>query len=137
MSSRQRIALKTAAYLALATAALHMVGQALGMQSEDPIEQQLITQASTVRLALPGASRTLMDLIDGFGLVFVTFLGTTAGIAFLVARRAASDTALAQALTRTLAAAYVVLTVVSIMKFFLMPTACLGLIAIALLLACF
>ena len=137
MSPRQRIALKTAAYLALLTAAVHMVGEALGMQSENPIEQQVIMQASTVHLALPGASRTLMNLIDGFGLVFVTFLGTTAGIAFLVARRAASDTALAQALTRTLAAAYVVLTIVSIMKFFLIPTVSLGLIALALLAAAF
>jgi hypothetical protein len=137
MSSRQRLALKTAAYLALLTAAVHMVGEALGMQSDNPIEQQLITQASTVPLALPGATRTLMNLIDGFGLVFVTFLGTTAGIAFLVARRAASDTALAQALVRTLASAYVVLTVVSVMKFFLIPTACLALIAVSLLLAAF
>ena len=134
MSPRQRIALKTAAYLALLTAAVHMVGEALGMQSENPIDPLSDCHRGAGDEDLRAVPT---DLIDGFGLVFVTFLGTTAGIAFLVARRAASDTALAQALTRTLAAAYVVLTIVSIMKFFLIPTVSLGLIALALLAAAF
>ena len=136
MLNRQRLALRVAAVLALITAALHMYGQSQGFQSTVPAEQELIRQVTTVRMQLPGGTeRTLMDFLDGFGLIFAVFLAVTAAIAFLVARRASSDPALANALARMLAAAYIVLTVVSIAKFFIIPTICVGAVALALIAA--
>jgi uncharacterized membrane protein len=136
MLPRQRLALRVAAVFALLTAATHLVGEFLGFQSDIPAEQELIRQATTVRMRLPGGTeRTMMNLIDGFGLVFVIFAAVTAAIAFLVARRASSDPALANAIARMLAAAYIVLTVVSITKFFIIPTVSVGAVALALIAA--
>ena len=64
-----------------------------------------------------------MDLMDGFSLIFPLFLATTAGLGLIVARRGAADAVLATAVVRTLAAAYLVATVISITKFFIIPTA--------------
>lgn len=136
MLPRQRVALRVAAVLALLSAALHQWGQSQGFQSTVPAEQELMRQATTVRMQLPGgAERTLMDFMDGFGLIFTVFLGLTAAIAFLVARRAPSDPALANAIARMLAAAYIVLIVVSLAKFFIVPTICIGAVALALIAA--
>jgi len=136
MLPRQRLALRVAAVLALIGGAMHLAAQSQGLQSHVPAEQELIRQATTVRLQLPGGTdRTLIDLMDGFGLIFVVFSGLTAAVAFLVARRSISDPALANALARMLAAAYIVLTVVSIAKFFIVPTTRIGATALALIAA--
>jgi len=136
MLPRQRLALRIAAVLALLTAALHLYGQSHGFESTVPAEQEMIRQATTVRMQLPGGTeRTLMDFVDGFGLIFTVFLGVTAAMAFLVARRAPSDPALANAIARMLAAAYIVLTVVSLAKFFIVPTICIAAVGLALIAA--
>jgi len=125
-----------AAVLALLSAAVHLFGQSQGMRSDLPAEQELIRQATTVRLQLPGGTeRTFMDLLDGFGLMFVVFLGVTAAMAFLIARRSAADPTLANAVSRMLTGAYIVLLVVSLTKFFIIPTISIGAIALALLAA--
>ena len=137
MSPRQKFFLQIGCYLALLAAAIHMVGQISGPQSENPVEKQLLDMMRTTKIALPGASRTMMELFDGLGLVFVTFLGTAAGIGFIVARRGAADSMLANAIVRTLAVAFVVMTVVSITNFFLIPTACLAAVAVCFVAASF
>lgn len=138
MSPRQKLFLQVGCYLALLTAALHMVGQISGgPQSEVPAEKQVLDLMRTTKIALPGASRTMMELFDGFGLIFATFLATSAGIGFIVARRGAADSMLANAIVRVLAGAFVVMTVISLTNCFIIPTVCLGLVALSFVAASF
>jgi hypothetical protein len=137
MSPRQKLFLQIGCYLALATAAVHMIGQISGPQSENEAEKQVLDLMRTTKIALPGASRSMMEMFEGFGLIFVTFLATSAGIGLIVARRGAADPILAKAIMRALAGAFLVAMAISISKFFLIPTVCLGLIALFFVAASF
>lgn len=137
MTPRQKLFLQIGCYLALLTAALHMFGQVAGPEPENEAEKAVLDFMRNTKLELPGATRTLMQMMNGFGLIFVTFLATSAGIGFIVVRRGAADPMLANAIVRSLAGAFVVMTLVSITNFFIIPTACLASVALCFVAASF
>src|SRR5689334_22793739 len=113
MSRGQLTIFKVGCYLAFLTAGLHMVGYMQGLQGSNEAERQMLDAMKTLPLGLPGApSHTLMDLMNGFSLLFALTLALTGGIGLIVARRAVADPATYFAVARTLTAAYLVMVVI-------------------------
>jgi hypothetical protein len=136
-----RTAFKIGCYLAFFAAALHMVGAHIVPAFSPPpvpandTERQLLDLTSNYKLALPGAMRSTKDLMDGFSLIFALMLALTGGLGLIVARRSANDPLLLVAAARALAAAYIVGVIISLEYFFLVPTICMGSIAVAFTIA--
>jgi hypothetical protein len=125
-------------YAAFATAALHMIGAVLSPQPPpvDDTHRQLLDLATTYKLQLPGGpNRTLMELNDGFSLVYALMLALTGGLGLIVSRRVANDDALFLATARALAGGYVVLLAISLTYFFLIPTLCTAVVALCFVVA--
>jgi hypothetical protein len=130
----QPTVLKIACYLAFATSALHMVGHLAGSQAPpaNDTERQLLELATNYRFPMPaGQTRSFMEFMNGFSLMFSVFLATTGGLGLMVARRGLADQPLMTAVARMLTAAYAVSTVISITHFFIIPTACLAIVTVA------
>jgi hypothetical protein len=131
---RQLLVFKIGCLAALLAALVHLAGYLSGPQPPaNDTERELMRLATTYRFPLPGGtSRALMDLLDGFSLMFAVFLALTGGIGYIVQKRGRHDGVLMTALARALAAGYTVLLVISLMQFFIIPT-----IFIALVTVCF
>jgi hypothetical protein len=140
MTNLQRRAFQTGCYVAFATAAIHMVGAILTPQPPpvDDTHRQLLDLATTYKLQLPGGpNRTLMELTDGFSLVYSLMLALTGGLGLIVLRRAANDDLLFLATARALAGGYLVMLAISVAYFFLIPTSLTAVIALSFLIAAF
>ena len=123
MSRRQLSVFKVGCYVAVFTAALHMVGHFLMAPNTDE-ERQLFEHMQTLALNLPGApTHTMMDLYRGFSMVYSVMLALTGGLGLIVARRGIQDPTLMLAVARALAGAYLVMTVIGFTNFFIIPTA--------------
>jgi len=113
---------KIGSYLAFFTAALHMVGQIVMAPTTDA-ERQLFDLMRSTAMHLPGApSHTMMDLYSGFSLVYSLSFALTGGLGLIIARRGIQDPTLMTASARAISAAYAVMTVISMMSFFIIPT---------------
>jgi hypothetical protein len=136
MPNRQRIVFTIGCYLAFLTAALHMVGHVSGPQAAaNDTERQLLDLMTTYALALPGVEgRTMMDLMNGFSLIFSVMLALSAGLGLIVLRRS-DDLPQLLATARALAAAYGVMLAISLTHFFIIPTICLAAIALCFAMA--
>ena len=120
-------------YLAFFTAAVHMIGAVLAPQPPpvDDTHRQLLELATTYKLQLPGGpNRTLMELNDGFSLVYSLMFALTGGLGLIVSRRAANDHLLFTATARALAGGYLVLLAISLTYFFMIPTLCTAAVAL-------
>src|SRR5262245_34597461 len=115
---------KLGCWAAAITAAVHLIGVLSGPPvAANETEQVLFDMARNYQFPFPGGTRrSLMELFDGFSLAFSLFLATVAGLGFLVARRGAGDAVLMAAASRALAAFSVVLLVISLSRWFLIPT---------------
>lgn len=133
----QRTAFKVGCYLAFFTAALHMVGQvAGGLEPADQTQRDVLELAANHKFLFPGGvMRSLMDLQDGFSLVFAVLTALSGGMGLIVARRAIGDPLLMTATARAMAGAYLVLLAISLTHFFIVPTMCFLAIAAAFSLA--
>jgi hypothetical protein len=119
---RQLRFFKIGSYIAFFTAALHMVGQVM-MSPNTDVERQLFDLMRSTAMNLPGApSHTMMDLYSGFSLMFSMSFALTGGLGLIIARRGVQDPTLISASARAIAAAYAVMTVISVMSFFIIPT---------------
>jgi hypothetical protein len=129
---RQVAIFRIGCYLAFVAAALHMVGHLQGPQPPaNDTERQLIELATTYRIQMPGGgARSYMEFLNGFSLTLALFLATLGGVGLMVARRSSDDPALMLAIARTLAAASVVLLVISLTHFFIIPTICIASFAV-------
>jgi hypothetical protein len=128
--SRQRAAFLVGCWAAIGTALLHMVGHVQGpLPPANDQERQLLELATTYRYALPGAERTMMDLLNGFSLIFSVTLAALGGLGLVVARRALGDPLLMVASARVLAGASAVMLVIAVTNFFIIPVVCLALVA--------
>jgi len=134
-------AFKLGCYLAFFTAALHMVGAHIVPAVSPPVPssdaaRQLLDMMSTVHLGLPGApNRTMFEMLNGFSLLMSLHLALTGGIGILIARRGVGDPMFMKASARTFAAAYLVAFVISLMHFFVIPSATFAAIALAFTIA--
>lgn len=125
MPPRQLWLFKLGCWIAFLAAAVHLAGQlAGGLRPGNDTERQLLGLATTYRFAMPGgAERSLMDFIHGFGWSFALFAATMGAVGLVAASRGRTDGALARATARVLAAAGAMLCVISLVYFFLVPTA--------------
>ena len=128
---------KFGCWAAAITAAVHLVGFISGgLQASNETEQALLDTARNYQFPLPGGTRrSLMDITDGFNLSFSLFLGTVAGVGFLIARRGVQDPILMTAATRALAAFSLVLFVISLWYWFLIPTLFIAAMALGFVMA--
>jgi hypothetical protein len=131
MPARQLLAFQIGCWTAFVTAALHLTGHLIGPRPTTPAEAAVFQVASTVVLELPGASRSLMDLLSGFSLAFALFLAFWGGLGLMLVRRARHDGPLMSAVARTMAGAAVVLLVISLSDWFLIPSLCIAMMAIS------
>ncbi|HEY7474049.1 MAG TPA: hypothetical protein VH679_03495 [Vicinamibacterales bacterium] len=134
---RQLRLFKFGCWSAAITAAVHLLAFVSGgLQPENETEQALLDTARNYQFPLPGGTRrSLMDLMDGFSLSFALFLGTIAGVGFLIARRGVQDPIFMTAATRSLAAFSLVLFVISLWYWFLIPTLFVASMALGFVLA--
>ena len=125
MPPRQLCLFKLGCWLAFLTAAVHVAGQlANPLQPQNDTERQLLTLATGYHFTLPGgASRSLMDFLHGFSWAFALFAATMGAAGLVAASRGRTDGALARAMARVLAGAGALLCIISLVDFFLVPTA--------------
>lgn len=120
-------------WAAIATAALHMVGQLAGPTPTTEAERSLLNLMASTPLGLPGASsRTFLELTNGFSLSFAAFLAWLGGVGLIIGKRGREDATLMEALAWANLAGGVVLLTISVTYWFIIPTACL-----AVMTACF
>ena len=129
MPPRQIWIFKFGCWATLLTAVVHLAGQLAGPQAPaNDTERTLESLATTYRFVLPGgAERSLMDLMNGFSLIFALSLATMGSLGLIVQRRAAHDLELMLRVARTLAVTSLVMLIVSLTNFFIVPSLFLGL----------
>lgn len=132
MPLRQQALFRVGCWLAIATAVAHLAGVIAGRPAPaNPTERQLFELAAEYRFALPGAERSLFDLLDGFSLAFAVLLATVGAIGLAVAKRGRGDAQLMVAVARGLALAGVALLVISVTHWFLVPSLFLAMMTTA------
>jgi uncharacterized membrane protein len=77
----------------------------------------------------------MMDFVDGYSLVIALLLATMGGVGLLVQKRAREDVLLMSGMARMMAVSSVVLLVISLMKFFIVPTLFIALMVVPFLVA--
>jgi hypothetical protein len=134
MSPRQLWVFQFGCWAAIATAAVHVAGSLAGFgPPANDTERQLQSLMTGYRFVLPGgASRTFMDLFGGMNLAFAVLLVAIGAVGLMVHRRARHDTTLMLGISRVLALTCVALLVISLARFFIVPT-----MFMALLTTCF
>ncbi len=94
---------------------------------QNDTERQLVDLMSSYKMALPGGSRTMMELYGGFSWHYaVSFLGIAA-VGAAILPRAKADPSLLRLLSILFAGTTGVYLAISIMCFFLIPTTFAGL----------
>jgi hypothetical protein len=118
-------------WVAFGSAALHLLGHvAGGLQGATDAERQLLQMAASSKFAFPGgAQRSLMDLLNGFGLIFAAQLATMGALGLIIQKRS-DDELLMLATARVLTGGGVVLLVISFTHFFIIPTMCIALMTL-------
>jgi hypothetical protein len=122
-----RLFFKIGGWAFIASSVVHMIGQSQGMgDAANEQERQLIDLMTNYRIPLPGAQRSMLELFDGLGLAFSTFL-LFAGLAALVAarRQTVADLRTSAILNAGLAG---IGLGISLVKFFLIPQVCFAVI---------
>ena len=78
-----------------------------------------------------GTTRSLMDFLNGFSLVFALFLATIGGLGLMVVKRAqARPAVLTLAVARTFTVSSIALLGISLTKFFIVPTLFIAVMAV-------
>jgi len=134
MPRRQLVAFQIGCWVTILTGVVHLLGIVLGggMQASNPQEAELIRQATTVTMALPGGQhRVLMDFVNGFSLHFALSLALWGGLGLIIQRRGRNDDALMYAAARAMAGAAVALLAICLTYFFLIPSLFVALMAIS------
>lgn len=132
MPLRQQALFRVGCWLAIVTAVAHLGGVMAGRPAPaNMTEVQLFALAADYRFALPGADRSIFDLLDGFSLAFALQLAAMGATGLAVARRAGQDTTLMVAVARAFALATAALLVISLTYWFLVPSVCLAMTAFA------
>jgi hypothetical protein len=116
-----------ASVVQMLTAAAHTLASLQEPAPKNDQERQLIDTMRTVPVDLPGARRVMMDLFEGFGWHFTISLLALGVIGLIVAR---GDTRARQRFAGAAAVFMAALTVNSVIKFFLVPTAFMGVAAV-------
>jgi hypothetical protein len=133
---RSRLFFQIGCWAALATSAIHMAGVLFGTPPPaNDTERTLRTLMDGYRFPLPGASRTMGELMQGLSISWSLFLALLSATGLSVARRASADALLLPALARMHAAAFIVLLVISITYWFLIPTVCIAVTTVAYVVA--
>jgi hypothetical protein len=137
MPRRQVWIFKFGCWAAMVSAVVHLAGHLAGpLTPVNDTERQLLGLATTYRFVLTGgAHRSLMDLLDGFSLMFPLFLATIGAVGLAVEKRGRGDAALMSAVARMFAVSTVVLLGVSLLKFFIVPTLFIAVMAVCFLVA--
>lgn len=105
------------------TAIAHLAGVLLGRPAPaNRTEAQLLALAGEYRFALPGAERSLFELLDGFSLAVALLLAALGAVGLVVAKRGHGDGGLLVAVARAMALAGVALLVISLTHWFLVPS---------------
>jgi len=137
MPPRQLFLFRFGCWAAIVSALVHLVGHVAGPAAPtNDTERQLLDLATHYRYALPGGSmRSLMDFMNGFGLMFALQLATMGVAGLVVAKRAHQDGPLMRAVARTFAVCGAVLLVLSLRYFFLVPSMLLSTVALCFFMA--
>jgi hypothetical protein len=99
-------------------------------------ERAALGPAAVHQLTMPGgAARSLLDLVDGGALAVALLLAAIGGIGLIVAKRGRADVVLMSAVARAVAVAAVGLLVISLTKFFIVPTLFIAVVATCFLVA--
>jgi hypothetical protein len=124
MSRRQRLFFKAGCWVALVTAAVHLLGHLSGPPPPaNETERQLVQLYENYRFALPGGGgRTLSEFMSGFSLIFSVAMAMFGGTNLLVVRRCSDDQPLMRMLTMLALAFCATVLVVSLTHFFIVPT---------------
>ena len=132
MPDRQIWFFKFGCWVAFATALVHLVGHVIGPQAPaNDTERQLVTLATSYHYQLPGgASRSLMDFMDGFSLMFEVLVAGLGAVGLAVVKRAGQDVPLMLAVARALAVTSAALLVISHVFFFIVPTLFIAMMAL-------
>ncbi|MCC7009415.1 MAG: hypothetical protein IT184_11395 [Acidobacteria bacterium] len=132
MPPRQLFLFKFACWAAIVSAVAHLAGHVAGPAAPaNDTERQILDLATNYRYALPGGSmRSLMDFMNGFGLMFALQLATMGAAGLVVAKRAGDDGPLMRALARTFAIGGAMLLVLSLIYFSLIPSMFLSTVAL-------
>lgn len=133
MPPRQLWLFKFGCWATLGTALVFLVGHVVGVPGAgDPGGSGMADVAASYRYAFPGGSaRTLMDLFRGFSLLFALGLVTIGGLGLALAKRCGHDVALMRTVARLCAVASLAMLLVSMMKFFIVPTLFIALMAVS------
>jgi hypothetical protein len=135
---RRQLTIFTIGYwVAILTALFHMVGHVSGpAPAANDTERQLLDLATDYRMLMPGGSeRSLMDVLSGFSLSFAVLVGLIGGLGLIVQKRGRNDGPLMLAVSRAIAAAGVVLVVISLTHWFIIPSLMLALMTFCFLFA--
>ncbi len=137
MYPRQHWLFTVGCWVAIATAALHLVGQFAGQpEPASDAERQWRTLSTTVQFAFPGGTaRSPQDLATGFGLTFSVLMAGLGVAGLMVARRAATLDAVLFGVARTFAVVGAAMMTLSLVYFFIIPTMCLALFTMCFALA--
>jgi hypothetical protein len=137
MPQRQLWFFQFGCWSTIVTGVVHLVGYVM---PQDPpaneTERQLIDMATHYRFTFPGgAHRSVVDFLDGFSLAFALMLVGLGSLGLIIQKRGRHDVALMAAAARCLAVMAVVLVVISLTKFFIIPTLFLAVMATCFLVA--
>ncbi len=137
MPHRQLTIFTIGCWVAIITAAVHLVGQVSGpTPPANDTERQLLELATNYRMAMPGGDeRSLMDFLNGFSLSFSVSLALIGGLGLVVRKRGRDDGPLMLAVARAIAGAGVVLVVISLTYWFIIPSLMLALMTFCFLFA--
>lgn len=124
MPPRQMWLFRFGCWAAIFTAMVHLAGSlAGGFTAENETERQLIDLATTYHFSMPGgASRSFMDLVQGFSLGFSLFFLTLGATGLVVSRRGGSNALLMYGVARVAAISAATMLVISLVFFFIIPT---------------
>lgn len=125
MSRAPRLLFGTGAVVSLLTGLAHLAGH---LSAPPPpgsaSEATMRSLMETLAFELPGATRTTMELYDGFSLVFSAFLLFVALLDVVLLRRSRQDPGLLLPVAVVNAGGFAVLLGISLRYFFAIPTAC-------------
>ena len=134
MSPRQLLFLKIGCWLAFLTGAMHLYGQIAGggLQGANDDERAALLTLTTFRFELPGGTqRTILEFVEGFGLLWVLQLATLGGVGLVVAKRARADATLTSAVVRIFALVSLVMLGICVSHFFIIPSLFIALMTVS------
>ncbi len=136
MPWRQVTLFRIGCWAAIAVALVHLAGHIIGPPSPNTDEGRVIADvAENAQFELPGgARRSLVELLDGLSLAFVALM-TTLGAAGLMIQKRSNDAMLLQTVARVFAVCLCGLLIISLTKWFIIPTILIAFVTVAFALA--